>query len=136
MGSLIRRLALAVAAVCGALYLGSAAQAYDGMNVEYDRTDALTTMLGLSEAQQGQVRQVIQEHMTRRQALKEQLNALTQEQDAKIRALLTPEQQAKFDVWTKEKARFHGGVMKSEYSQQGAADTGQAEPQAAEPTHP
>ena len=59
--------------------------------------DALRNLLGLTDAQRSQVQQITQEYQSRSKPLTDQLDALRQDRDSKIKALLTPQQQARYD---------------------------------------
>ena len=62
--------------------------------------------LGLTDEQRHQMQQIRQEYKTRREALRTQLEALREEEQGQVRALLTPEQQARWDE--KRARRKHG----------------------------
>ena len=59
--------------------------------------DALRNLLGLTDAQRSQVQQITQEYQSRSKQLTDQLDALRQDRDSKIKTLLTPQQQARYD---------------------------------------
>ena len=59
--------------------------------------EMLTKKLKLTDEQRGQVDQIMQDYHSKMEALHEQIEALHNEKHEKIKAVLTPEQQAKFD---------------------------------------
>ena len=91
---------------CAAVLCGASAQADEEMKQDnlQRRVDKLTKVLELTADQHTQVQAVTQDCQARRTALKDQLEALRQEEDAKISALLTPDQQTKFGKWQERKA--------------------------------
>ena len=68
----------------------------------------LDKKLQLTDEQRGRVDQLLKQYHTRAQSLKEQLESLKQEKHEKIKALLTPEQQGKFEKIHARK-KDHGG---------------------------
>jgi Spy/CpxP family protein refolding chaperone len=67
--------------------------------------DKLAKKLELNEAQRGQVEQIMNDYRGRMDALKDQLQALQQEKHERIKAVLTPEQQKKFQTMKHPKSR-------------------------------
>ena len=78
--------------------------------------------LDLTEAERSQVQQITQDYQTRRKQLTDQLDALRQEEDGKLRAILTPEQQARFDQMQQRRTehRQDKGQDESQNQWQGA----------------
>ena len=58
--------------------------------------DKMTKKLELTDAQRGQVEPIMNDYRGRMEALKGQMDALQKEKHEKINAVLTPEQQEKF----------------------------------------
>ncbi len=94
-------MAVVLAGVCGIAAPAFAHEGYDKNPKE--RAEALTKKLHLSDQQKTQVEQIMTEYHDRAQSLHEQLQAMHKEKHAKIRAVLTPEQQAAFDKMDEEK---------------------------------
>lgn len=67
--------------------------------------DTLTKKLELTDAQRGQVEQIMNDYRGRMEALKGQMDALQKEKHEKINAVLTPEQQEKFQKMKEHKGR-------------------------------
>jgi len=67
--------------------------------------DFLDRKLKLSDEQRGQVERILNDYHNRTQSLKEQFESLRSEKQKRIQAVLTPEQQAKFE---KMKQKQHG----------------------------
>lgn len=67
----------------------------------------LTRKLELSDEQRVQVEQIIQNHQARVEPVMNQLKQLKQEKHDQIRAVLTPEQQKKFDRIHQKKMKHH-----------------------------
>lgn len=97
---------MAVGVWCAVLLTGAPAQADDEAkkDMTQHRVEKLTKVLELTADQQAQVLTVAQDYHARRTALKDQLQALKQEEDAKVKTLLTPDQQATYDQWQARKA--------------------------------
>ena len=76
------------------------------------RLQSLKETLTLTEAQQPQVRKVLEVHNARRQQLKEQLKQMVRQEADGIKAVLMPEQQGKFDQLMKEQAEQGQKVLK------------------------
>lgn len=72
--------------------------------------ERLDRKLALTEEQHLRVQQISEDYAGRRQALKDQLAALKQEEHDRIKGVLTPEQQAKLDAWHEKQAK--GGKKK------------------------
>lgn len=91
---------------CAVLLTGAPAQADDEAkkDMTQHRVEKLTKVLELTADQQAQVLTVAQDYHARRTALKDQLQALKQEEDAQVKTLLTPDQQGKYDQWQQRKA--------------------------------
>jgi hypothetical protein len=91
-------------AAAALLWAGGAARAEEDMKDKAQwRVEKLTKVLELTPEQQTQLRQIADEYQDKRKALKDQLEALRQDEDAKVRALLSADQQAKFDRWRERK---------------------------------
>ena len=71
--------------------------------------DQMTKKLELTDAQRGQVEQIMTDYRGRMQALKDQMEVLRQEKHEKIKAVLNPAQQEKFSKMKHKKA---GGWFK------------------------
>jgi Spy/CpxP family protein refolding chaperone len=67
--------------------------------------DKMTKKLELTDAQRGQVEQIMTDYRGRMQALKDQMAALQKEKREKIKALLNTAQQEKFDKMKHKKSR-------------------------------
>ena len=94
-------IAVAVAGVCG---MAAPAFAHEGWNKDpKQRAEALTKKLHLTDPQRAQVEQIMSEYHDRAQSLHDQMEAMHKEKHDKIRAVLTPEQQAAFDKMDEEK---------------------------------
>lgn len=79
------------------LAASSAAIAEEGHhNDPQKHLDKLSKKLELTEAQRGQVEQIMNDYRGRMEALKGQMEALRNEKHEKINAVLTPEQQEQF----------------------------------------
>ena len=106
----VRTTAIAIALSLGGLALGAAAaQAHEGEKAGgHPMMEKMQQNLGLTPDQQKQVEQIKQEYQPRRQALMDQMKALHEEESGKIRAILTPEQQAKFDKMRAEMKEHRG----------------------------
>ncbi len=85
---------------------------------EAAQLQALTTQLSLTDAQQASVKQIFADRDAKMQAAfsgggdaRSQMMALRQESNAKIRAILTPDQQTKFDAMPQPGPRGGGGGM-------------------------
>ena len=90
---------------CMMLVVSASAHADEELKKDFaqHRVEKLTRLLELTPEQHTQVQRVTDDYMARRKALRDQLEALRQEEDAQIKALLTPDQQAKFGQWQERK---------------------------------
>ena len=90
---------------CAVLGAGGPARADEDFkkDMAQHRLEKMTKVLELTADQQTQVQQVMQDYQDKRAALKQQLDALRQEEDGKIKALLTADQQPKYDKWLEKK---------------------------------
>ena len=102
-----------VAGVCSVGIMGSPARAEDEEPKDLKRIDHAVQ---LTDAQREQVQQILQDFQMRRQQLVDQLKALKEEEDGKIRAVLTPEQQDKFDHLRQRRQERHHKHHQSEAS--------------------
>ena len=97
-----------LAAACGMVLCAGSASAHEH---EGKRSEHLTKELKLTDQQRAQVDQIDQEYQAKREQIWNQMEPINDEENAKIRALLTPEQQAKFDEevkeWKEKKAKRH-----------------------------
>lgn len=121
-----------VAAGCAALAAGAASAEEDMKKDKTQwRVEKLTKVLELTPEQQAQVQQISDDYQARRTAIKDQLEALRQEEDAAVKALLTPDQQARFDRWQQRKEERRKERMerrqdkKDRESRGGAPDDGE-----------
>lgn len=81
------------------------------------RLEAFTRELDLSEGQQDQVRGIVERHRPERdrharrmfEECGQPLHRVKEAMDAEIRALLTPEQQPRFDAMRERRAKFFKG---------------------------
>ncbi len=97
-----------LAAACGMVLCAGSASAHEH---EGKRSEHLTKELKLTDQQRAQVDQIGQEYQAKREQIWKQIEAINDEENAKIRALLTPEQQQKYDeevkAWKEKKAKRH-----------------------------
>lgn len=104
-GSMVRWMA---AACCGLLLVASPALAKRGHSKDAGKhAEMLAKKLKLTQEQRPQVEQILNDYQARVQPLLDQLEALRTEKHGKIRAVLTPEQQEKFDRWHEKKMKRH-----------------------------
>ena len=86
-----------LAGVCVVLLAAGPALAKEGHHKDSQKhLDKMTKKLELTDAQRGQVEQIMNDYRGRMEALKGQMDALQKEKHEKINAVLTPEQQEKF----------------------------------------
>ena len=118
---------------CAALVVGASAHADEELKKDFaqHRVEKLTRILELTPEQQAQVQHVTDDCTARRKALRDQLEALRQEEDTQIKALLTPDQQAKFDQWQqrKEERRKEHMERKRDRKDQSAPEAESAAPE-------
>ncbi len=112
MDQLARRTIGIGAVLCSmALFVGPNAEAkhggkeMSGKDKSKKMIQRLDKAVELTDAQRAQVEQILQEQQGKRQQLMDQMQALRQEKHDKIRAILTPEQQPKFDAWHAKKMK-------------------------------
>lgn len=79
------------------------------------KVERLDRKLGLSDEQQAQIEQIRAEYAGRLQPLKDQLTALKQEERDRIKTVLTPKQQAKFDAAKKKGNKKWGRRHKQDH---------------------
>ncbi len=88
------------------LAVSSAAFAKQGHHGDPQKhLDKLSKKLELTDAQRGQVEQIMNDYRGRTEALKGQMEALKKEKHDKINAVLTPAQQEKFQKMKHGKGR-------------------------------
>ncbi|PIQ83409.1 MAG: hypothetical protein COV75_07725 [Candidatus Omnitrophica bacterium CG11_big_fil_rev_8_21_14_0_20_63_9] len=96
------------AGLCSVWLAASPVQAKRGDGKDAGKHAAwLARKLKLSDEQRVQVEQIIQNHQTRVEPVMSQLKQLKQEKHDQIRAVLTPEQQGKFDRIHEKKMKHH-----------------------------
>ena len=102
-----------VGGLCLLVLAASPALAKEGRQQDSAKhLDGLDKKLELTDQQRGQVEQVLTNYHNRVQSLQGQLESLRKEKHEKIKALLTPEQQAKFEKMHKRKGHGWGHWMK------------------------
>ena len=103
---------LIMGGVCGMLLAAQPALAHAGHQDPSKHLDRLTKKLKFTDAQRGQVEQIMNDYHTRAQALHEQFESLRTQKHERIKAVLTPEQQAKFEQLSGKSRKHHWGWHK------------------------
>ena len=123
-GSMMMGSASFVSAHCGHYGIGDEKSAPAKMGNVDDKVNHLAKSLGLSDAQKSQVKPVIEEFWTKKEAMmkqhKEQMEAIHKEKADKLSAILTPEQKKKWDAMKAEDMK-KGGKDKGKGKNKGKA---------------
>lgn len=94
------------AGVCVVMLAASPVFAKEGRHGDPQKhLDTLSKKLELTDQQRGQVEQIMNDYRGRIEALKGQMEALQKEKRERINAVLTPEQQEKFQKMKPHKGR-------------------------------
>ncbi len=94
----VKRLVIVSIGLCGVMFAGRPGFANEGLQHKDagKYVDRLNKKLHLTDSQRSQVEQIANEYHARAESLQQQLQALRGEEQEKVKAVLTPEQQAKF----------------------------------------
>lgn len=96
---------------------------FAGHGGQANRVEHMAIQLQLSDTQKTQVETIFNNSTRQREALREAMQKLRQSTNDDIRAILTPEQQQKFDQMKQQKKSKHGHKKGNKDHKQGRGKT-------------